>query len=146
MRRIRTPGAGETVILAPTRRRSAGRARGLLTISLEVPRQFAVDLDVRKLLDRIRVELGDALRGDANPDLAKRYSLGPISGNAARATATLTNTSRTAARYFAAVFPKIAPPIVERVTAEWLLQAVPPSGDGVGTPATVNTSSGPLPR
>lgn len=116
-----------------------------MSISLEVPKQFAVDFDVRKLLDAVRLELGDALRGDANSALAREYSLGAIAGTAMRASTSILNTSRTGSAYFAKVFPRIAPPIIERVTARWLLKAMPPSGGGVDTPATVNTRGGILP-
>lgn len=117
-----------------------------MTISLEVPRQFAVDFDVRKLLDLIRNELGDALRGRSTPQLERTWSLGPITGGTARAVATIDLRNATADQYLTRVFPRIAPAAVERATAAWLLQAMPPGGGGVNTPARANTRGGSLPR
>ena len=147
MRRIRTPAAGETVILeGGVRRRRQSVGRQFMTITFEAPKQFAVDFDVRKLLDRVRNDLGDALRGGADAALSRHYTLGPIMGNDKRARVLISNTSRTASTYFDQVFQRIAPAVMERATAKWLLQAMPPSGGGVNTPATVNTRGGPVPR
>src|SRR5690349_2196201 len=144
MRRIRTPSDGEHVILEPTPRRPA--AGGFVAVRLEVLRQFAVDADVRKLLGRIRRKLGSALVAGAGPNLSKHWSMTPISGSSQGATTELVDTARSAAAYLGNVADDTRDRVVPEVVREWLRDAVPVTGDGVGTEARVDTSGGPLPR
>lgn len=147
MRRVRGTSGGEVVILEPTR--GTGRARGrggFVSVRLEVTKQFAVDGDVRKLLDRLRLELGDELRGRSTPELEREWSLDPITGSAARATAAIVLTSRNGAAYLSRNAEEKISMVLPRVIREWLDDAVPTSGDGVGTEPTANTTGGPLPR
>lgn len=56
-------GDGRTIILDVSRRRSRGqRSRGSWHVDLAVSTQFSVDLDVRKLVHRIRIELAEHYR------------------------------------------------------------------------------------
>lgn len=145
MRRIRTPGAGEHVLLEPTRGRSS-RSSGFVSMRIEISKQFAVDADVRKFLDLLRVALGNKLRGRSTPELSDEWNLMPISGSATSASTAIELTSRNGAAYLDRVADSAISVVVPEVLREWLPQAVPPSGDGVGTPVRVNTSGGPLPR
>lgn len=142
MRRIRTPSAGEHVILEPTKRARA--SHGFASVQLEILRQFGVDADVRKLMDRIRRRLGAALVAGAGPGLAKHWSMTPISGSAQHASAELIDTSRSASKYLGNVADRTRDRIVPEVVREWLRDAVPVTGDGVGTEARVDTGGGPL--
>lgn len=144
MRRIRTPGAGEHVILEPVRGRSA--SRGFITVRLEVPKQFAVDADVRKLLDRIRVALGNRLRGRSTRELEDEWHLSATTGSSTSATTAIELTSRNGAAYLDRVAEQAIDEVVPKVVREWLHDAVPQSGDGVGTEARANVGGGPLPR
>jgi hypothetical protein len=60
-----SPKPGEVVILDQSRRASKGeRSRGAMQVELRVETQFSVDLDVRKLVDRIRVDLASSFTDD----------------------------------------------------------------------------------
>jgi hypothetical protein len=144
MRRIRSPQAGEHVILEPTRGKSS--ERGFVSVRLEVPQQFAVDADVRKLLDRLRLAVGDKLRGRSTPALEREWNLLPITGSATAAMATIELTSRNGAAYLDRVAESTISAVLPGVIREWLDDAVPTTGDGVGTEARADTSGGPLPR
>lgn len=141
MQRVR---GSEIVILEPTkgRRRRPGAGKDLITVELDVPKRFAVDFDVRRLVDRLRLAIGRELRADASPALAKLYELGPITGGPARARTWLRNKSRSADSYFAARFDVIAPDIIARETDAWIVESCP-AGEAL---PSANLNGGPLPR
>lgn len=146
MRRIRSPGPGEHVILEPTRGRTSSRSGDLVSVRLEVPKQFAVDADVRKLLDRIRIEVGKRLRGRSTAELSDEWLLSAITGSATSATTAIELTSRNGAAYLDRNAQRVLDEVVPAVIRAWLDDAVPKSGDGVGTAARANTGGGPLPH
>jgi hypothetical protein len=147
MRRIRSPGPGEHVILEPTTRgRGTSSRGGFVSVRLEVPRQFAGDADVRKLLDLIRTEVGKRLRGRSTAELSDEWLLAAISGSATTATAAIELTSRNGAAYLKRNAQRVLDEVIPQVVREWLAEAVPQSGDGVGTEPRANTGGGPLPR
>ncbi len=143
MRRVRNSD-GSHVILDATPRRVP--ARGRWAVTMRTPRQIAGDTDVRKLLDLIRKRLGDVLRASAGPALASKWSMLPIVGSVSRARTGLEDDARTSDRYLAQVYDRQAAATIPKVVAEWLRQAVPDSGDGVGTESTPNTGGGQIPR
>ena len=116
--------SGATVILEQTPRRRPASKGGLLSVSLEVPKTFAVDFNVQTFLDLASHELGRALQAGADRDLAKHYTYGRPTGSATTGTVTIRNTSRTADAYFARVFDRIAPLAIERATRKWVLAAM----------------------
>ena len=121
----------EIVILEPTgaRRRPSGPRTDtkdeFITVELEIPKPFTVHFDVRRLMDRLRLALGQGLRAGASPQLARMYTLGPISGNATRARTYVRDESRSAGGYFDARFPVIAPDIITREVDAWVIESMP---------------------
>jgi len=136
VRRVR--GTSGVVIADATRRRSG-------QISIEVPEQIAVDPDVRKLLDAIRNELGDALRGRSTPQLERTWSLAPIVGSEALASTAIELSSNGGDAYLFRVFDIREAEVVPAVINDWAKKSAPES-DGVGTEETVDTSGGQIPR
>lgn len=135
MRRIRTSEPGAAVLFErETNRRGA----------LRVDHQIALDTDVRKLLDRVRVRLGDQLRGVSTPELERHWSMQPIEGGPALASTTIELTSNGGAAYLGRVADGMAAEVVPAVIREWLSEAVPKSGE-VRTEPTPNTAPGPIP-
>lgn len=143
MRRIRSQDPGAFVIVEPSR----GRARSAngWGVRIEVDVQIALDTDVRKLVDRIRLRLGDALRGRSTPQLERTWHLLPIFGGPAFATSQIELTSNGGSAYLGRVFDPISSGLIPKITAEWLTLAAPTSGDGVGTEPAPVTNGGPLP-
>jgi hypothetical protein len=144
MRRIRGTSGSEFVILEPTKGGSRG-AGGFVSVSVETPRQCAADTDVRKLLDRLRLALGDELRGRSTPQLMREWFIGPITGTGSHGVASIQLTSRNGQAYLQRNAPEKIQMVLPRVTREWLHDAIPQDGDGVGTESTAHTSGGPLP-
>jgi hypothetical protein len=118
MKRIRGESGSAVTILEPTQ----GRRR-----NLDVPKRLLVNFDVRVLLDRLRLEIGAALRAGASEQLARMYSLGPITGSSVRARTWVRDESRSASGYFAARFPVVAPEIIARETERWMIESCPAS-------------------
>jgi hypothetical protein len=145
MRRIRGTSGSEFVILEPTKGGSRG-GTGFVSVSVETPRQCAADTDVRKLLDRLRLALGDELRGRSTPQLMREWFIGPITGTASHGSASIQLTSRNGEAYLQRNAPEKIRMVLPRVTREWLADAVPTGGDGVGTEPRAETGGGPLPR
>lgn len=143
MRRIRSQDPGAFVLFDPTPRRST--TAGGWGVRIESNVQIALDTDVRKLVDRIRLRLGDAMRGRSTPQLERTWHLLPISGGPAFASSQIELTSNGGSAYLGRVFDPISSGLIPKITAEWLTVAAPASGDGVGTETTATTSGGPLP-
>lgn len=143
MRRIRSSEPGGHVLLEATGKSRRGR-KGW-GIRIEVDHQVAVDADVRKLLDRLRLELGDALRGRSTPNLEPTWGLAPITGTPSQASTAIELTNRTAASYLERNVDAKVDEVTPRVLREWLAASVAP-GDGVDTEAAPNLQGGPLPQ
>lgn len=143
MERVRGQSGSAVTILEPTRgrRRRPDAGGEFLTVDLDVPKRLLVNFDVRILLDRLRIEIGQALRAKASPRLASLYTLGPITGSAVRARTWVRDESASASGYFAARFPTVAPDIIQRETAKWILESCP-AGEAL---PTANLSERPLP-
>jgi hypothetical protein len=184
-RRIRAAGAkpGEVVLLDVTRKRTKGvRGKNSILIDMVVETQWAADLDVRKLLHEIRVNLAEhyqaALLSGMKPDgsgphpplkrdkgrkrgvltgeMAKRWGLGKITGGPFRAStkirpfdsgerAPMLARELKRGNDFQAITGTAAKVIQETVAA-WVRDAIPASGDGVGTPESVPQQGGELPQ
>lgn len=140
MRRIRAQEPGAAVLF------EAGRTTRLRGTRIESDHQIAIDSDVRKLLDALRLGLGDALRGRSTPALERTWHLAPIVGSASSASTAIELTSAGGEAYLGRVFVGIANAVVPRIVADWLDDAAPVAGDGVGTVPTPTIGGGPLPR
>jgi hypothetical protein len=143
MQRVRGQSGSAITILEPTqgRRRRPDAGGDFMSVELDVPKRLLVNFDVRILMDRLRLAIGQALRAGASTGLARMYTLGPITGSAVRARTWVRDESRSASGYFAARFPTVAPDIIQRETAKWVIESCP-AGEAL---PQVNLSGGPLP-
>lgn len=139
MRRVRPSEPGGVVLFEPEK-----PDRG--PVKVTSAEQIALDTDVRKLLDDVRVDLGDALRGKSTPQLEPTWSMTAIVGGPATSTTAIVLDNNTADAYLARVFDRIAEDVVAKTIDKWLDAAAPTEGDGVGTVPTPNTSGGPIPN
>jgi hypothetical protein len=140
VRRIRSQEPGAAILFEATR---GSRAKSGVRIESDV--QIALDTDARKLIDAIRLGLGDALRGRSTPALERTWHLTPITGSPVVASTVIELTSAGGAAYLGRIFSGTVASVVPKLTAEWLNVAAPKSGDGVGTPASPTLGGGPLP-
>jgi len=134
MRRIRSSEPGAHVLF------DAGTHRHGNGVTVTVAEQIAIDGDVRKLLIEIRKRLGRALIARAKPDLAKKWTIGPLVGNANVASTTFTVASSDGDEYLDRNFDDREAEIVPPLIAEWSEAAIPERGDGVGTKPGLDTS------
>lgn len=132
---------------APKARTAPGAT---FSIRVEAPAEFSIDADIRKLLDRMRVVVGDRLlgRGRSDPKLEALWRLAPITGGALTASTAVETDTRTGDAYLARVGDAIVAEVSDAVISDWLDDAAPRTGDGVNTETAPNTSGGriPLPK
>lgn len=124
------------MILEPTKRtRTAGT--GSATLTLEVPRQFAVDFNIKKLLVMVRKDLRNALIAGGSRALRKTYRQERVHGSATRASTGIVCEAGNASDYLSRMFPRVAPDVLDRTVDLWLGLAMPEAGGGVETPVDV---------
>lgn len=140
MRRIRSSEPGARVLF------EAGARKLGKHVTVDVREQIAVDGDVRKLLDEIRKGLGAALVADANPQLARMWTIDPIAGDGDAAASGISCRAKNASEYLDRTFDAREEEVVPPIIAEWSAKAIPENGDGVGTDPNVDTSGGPVPQ